>query len=106
MPTPELTPSESAPREPAAAVQSVDRALQVLEIIAGLGQAGVTEIAAELGVHKSTASRLVAALEARGYVEQVSERGKYRLGLTISRLSRAAGGHADLVKTSQTSATR
>jgi DNA-binding IclR family transcriptional regulator len=101
MPSPEPTPTERAPREPAAAVQSVDRALQVLEIIADLGQAGVTEIAAELGVHKSTASRLVAALEARGYVEQISERGKYRLGLAISRLSYAAGGHADLVKMSQ-----
>ncbi|AFM17831.1 transcriptional regulator [Mycolicibacterium chubuense NBB4] len=87
--------------EPPAAVQSVDRALQVLEIVAGLGQAGVTEIAGELGVHKSTASRLVAALESRGYVEQVSERGKYRLGFAIARLAHAAGGHVDLVKVSQ-----
>ncbi|MCK5755400.1 MAG: helix-turn-helix domain-containing protein, partial [Mycobacterium sp.] len=54
-----------------AAVQSVDRALQVLDILAELGNAGVTEIAAELGVHKSTVSRLVAVLEARGFVEQV-----------------------------------
>ncbi len=36
---------------PPAAVQSVDRALLVLEILAGMGQAGVTEIADELGVH-------------------------------------------------------
>ena len=49
--------------QPAAAVQSVDRALLVLEILANLGQAGVTEIAAELGVHKSTVSRLIAVLE-------------------------------------------
>ena len=52
-----------------------------------LGQAGVTEIAAELGVHKSTVSRLIAVLESRGYVEQVSERGKYRLGFAIARLA-------------------
>ena len=57
-----------------ASVQSVDRALLVLEILASLGQAGVTEIAAELGVHKSTVSRLIAVLESRGYVEQASER--------------------------------
>jgi len=37
-----------------AAVQSVDRALMVMEILAKLGAAGVTEIATELGVHKST----------------------------------------------------
>jgi hypothetical protein len=35
-----------------AAVQSVDRALLVLEILAGMGQAGVTEIAEEICVHK------------------------------------------------------
>ncbi|MCV7281027.1 IclR family transcriptional regulator [Mycolicibacterium flavescens] len=86
---------------PAAAVQSVDRALLVLEIIAAAGQAGVTEIAAELGVHKSTVSRLIAALEARGYVEQVTGRGKYRLGFSITRLARAGGAQLDLVKVSQ-----
>ncbi|RDH79298.1 IclR family transcriptional regulator [Mycolicibacterium moriokaense] len=84
-----------------AAVQSVDRALLVLEILASMGQAGVTEIAAELDVHKSTVSRLVAVLEARGYVEQVSERGKYRLGFSIARLARASSGHLDLAKLSQ-----
>jgi len=86
---------------PAAAVQSVDRALLVLEILAKLGQAGVTEIAAALGVHKSTVSRLVAVLESRGYVEQLSDRGKYRLGFSIARLARASSGHLDLAKLSQ-----
>src|SRR5258708_36294039 len=85
---------------PAAAVQSVDRALLVLEILAKLGQAGVTEIAAELGVHKSTVSRLIAVLESRGYVEQGSDRGKYRVGLSIGRLAPAERGHLDLGKRS------
>lgn len=92
---------DPAPGDPPAAVQSVDRALQVLEIVAGLGQAGVTEIAAELGVHKSTVSRLIAVLEKRGYVERVSERGKYRLGFAIPRLAHVAGGQIDLVKLGQ-----
>ncbi|TFV59499.1 IclR family transcriptional regulator [Mycobacterium sp. PS03-16] len=86
---------------PAAAVQSVDRALVVLEILAQTGQAGVTEIAAALDVHKSTASRLIAVLESRGYVEQVSGRGKYRLGFAIARLARASSGHLDLGRLSQ-----
>lgn len=86
---------------PAAAVQSVDRALLVLEILAKLGRAGVTEIANELGVHKSTVSRLIAVLESRGYVEQVSGRGKYRLGFSIARLARASSGQLDLGKVSQ-----
>jgi DNA-binding IclR family transcriptional regulator len=84
-----------------AAVQSVDRALLVMEILARLGQAGVTDIAAELGVHKSTVSRLIAVLEARGYVEQVSERGPYRLGFAITRLARASSGQLDLGRLSQ-----
>jgi DNA-binding IclR family transcriptional regulator len=77
-------------------VQSVDRAVTVLEILARQGDAGVTEIAAELGVHKSTASRLIGALEHRGLVDQVGERGKYRLGLGMVRLAGAAASRIDL----------
>lgn len=43
--------------------QSVDRALRILWLLNGLQQATVTEIAAELQVHKPTASRLLTALE-------------------------------------------
>lgn len=93
---------ESASREKSgAAVQSVDRALLVLEILAKLGTAGVTEIAAELGVHKSTVSRLVTVLESRGFVEQLSDRGKYRLGFTLVRLAGATSAQMDLAKESQ-----
>lgn len=77
-------------------MQSVDRALSVLEILAKRGVAGVTEIAGELGVHKSTASRLVAVLETRGFVEQLADRGKYRLGFGIARLAGALTGQRDL----------
>jgi IclR family acetate operon transcriptional repressor len=38
----------------------------ILEILAQRGESGVTEIAADLGVHKSTASRLMSALLNRG----------------------------------------
>ncbi|MGB3352742.1 MAG: IclR family transcriptional regulator [Mycobacterium sp.] len=88
-------------RDTPPAVQSVDRALQVLEILAETGQAGVTEIADQLGVHKSTVSRLIAALEARGFVVQVSERGKYQLGFAVTRLARAASAQLDMVKVGQ-----
>lgn len=79
-------------------VQSVDRALSILEDLARLGAAGVTEIAAELGVHKSTAFRLVATLEAHGLVEQTAERGKYRLGVGILRLAGATTARLDVVQ--------
>jgi DNA-binding IclR family transcriptional regulator len=69
-----------------AGVQSVDRALMIPEHLARSGEAGVTEIAAELGVRKSFAFRLVATLESHRLVEQTEGRGKDRLevGLTAA----------------------
>ncbi len=81
-----------------AGVQSVDRALAILEVLARFGEAGVTEIAAELGVHKSTAFRLMATLEAHRLVEQTSDRGRYRLGVGILRLAGATTARLDLVQ--------
>src|SRR3712207_9281985 len=81
---------ENGERGAVAAVQSVDRALSVLEILAAQGEAGVTDIAAELGVHKSTAFRLVAVLESRGLGEQLVDRGKDRLGFWGVTLAGAA----------------
>jgi DNA-binding IclR family transcriptional regulator len=82
----------------AAGVQSVDRALTIMAILARLGEAGVTEIAAELKVHKSTAFRLVATLESHGMVEQNEERGKYRLGVGVLRLAGATTARLDVVQ--------
>ncbi|MEU5322290.1 IclR family transcriptional regulator [Streptomyces sp. NPDC021056] len=79
-------------------VQSVDRAISVLEILALRGEAGVSEVAAQIDVHKSTAFRLLGALEARGLVEQTAERGKYRLGFGIVRLAGAVTGRLDVTQ--------
>jgi DNA-binding IclR family transcriptional regulator len=82
-------------------VQSVDRAVSVLEILAQRGEAGVSEVAAEIDVHKSTAFRLLGALESRGLVEQATERGKYRLGFGIVRLAGAVTGRIDVTQQSR-----
>jgi len=79
-------------------VQSVDRALYILELLARRGEAGVTELASDIGVHKSTVSRLLAALEDRELVEQAFERGKYRLGFGILRLANAVSGRLDVTR--------
>jgi DNA-binding IclR family transcriptional regulator len=83
------------------AVQSVDRALSILDILGRLGEAGVTEIATELAVHKSTASRLLAALAARDLVEQQADRGRYRLGLGLVRLAGKVTSNLDTVSRSR-----
>jgi DNA-binding IclR family transcriptional regulator len=88
-------------REDAGPVQSVDRAVAILEILARDGEAGVTEVARELGVHKSTASRLLAALDRRELVSQDTARGRFRLGVGLVRLAGAAGRSLDVVQESR-----
>lgn len=78
--------------EAVSGIQSVDRAVSVLEILARRGEVGVSDIAAEIGVHKSTAFRLLSTLETRDLVEQLQERGRYRLGFGILRLAGAIPG--------------
>ncbi len=79
------------------AVRSVDRAASLLLALGeSRGEAGVTELARRLGLHKSTASRLLATLEKRGLVEQDEESGKYRLGLIVIRLAERAERTLDL----------
>ncbi|MEU9113776.1 IclR family transcriptional regulator [Streptomyces sp. NPDC048483] len=88
--------AEKAAKGPVSAVRSVDRAVTVLEILARHGEAGVTEVADELGVHKSTAFRLLGVLENRGLVAQEQERGKYYLGAGVLRLAGAAAVRLDI----------
>ncbi|NRQ34259.1 IclR family transcriptional regulator [Nonomuraea sp. NN258] len=82
-------------------VQSVDRAIAILEILAREGATRVTDLAIELDVHKSTAFRLLAALEQGGLVEQSGDRGRYRLGFGVVRLAGAATAQLDLSRESR-----
>ncbi len=67
-------------------VQSIERAFGVLGALAG-GPAGVTEIAARLGLPKSTVARLLDALVREGAVEQVPDGTDYRLGPRVASLA-------------------
>ncbi len=101
--------AEDAPTAPgrgpasdvAGAVQSVDRALTILKLLAADGELGVSDIARLLDVHKSTASRLLGTLEAHGLAEQLPDRGRYRLGLGILRLAGATRSRLDVVRESR-----
>jgi len=84
-----------ASREPGS-FQSVDRAISALEHLARHPDAGVSAVAAAIGVHKSTASRLLAALQQRDLVEAGNERGHYRLGTGLLRLAAGVGGRLDV----------
>ncbi|MEV0166559.1 IclR family transcriptional regulator [Nonomuraea fuscirosea] len=67
-------------------VQSVERALDVLEALAEHGgEAALSEIAARTGLPYGTIHRLLRTLLARGYVRQESDR-RYALGGGLVRL--------------------
>ncbi|MFI5398811.1 MAG: IclR family transcriptional regulator [Candidatus Binatia bacterium] len=68
-------------------IQSVSHALDVLEQFTGEpDELGVTELSKRLKLHKNNVFRLLATLEARGYIEQNKATENYRLGLRCLRL--------------------
>jgi DNA-binding IclR family transcriptional regulator len=71
-------------------LKSVGSALDVLECFATDGELGVSDIARRLGVAKSTAHRLLQTLASRGFVEQDSHSGQYRLGMHVYELGSLA----------------
>lgn len=87
--------------ETVAPIQSVDRALHILEMLTEEPMLGTSEIARRLGVHRSTASRLLATLEGRNVVERLTDRGAYRLGLGILRMAYPVSTRFDLARDSQ-----
>lgn len=70
--------------------QSVERALSVLRtFISGRAEMRMSDMAKATGLSASTTSRLLATLEAAGFVEREPVSGLYRLGLDV--VSLAAG---------------
>ena len=68
-------------------IQSVSHALDVLEQFNGtVDEIGVTELSKRLKLHKNNVFRLLATLEARGYIEQNKVSENYRLGLRCLQL--------------------
>jgi IclR family transcriptional regulator, KDG regulon repressor len=68
-------------------IQSVSHALDVLEQFNGnVEEIGVTELSKRLKLHKNNVFRLLATLEARGYIQQNKLTENYRLGLRCLQL--------------------
>jgi IclR family acetate operon transcriptional repressor len=74
-------------------VQSVGRALTILQLIAQQGEATCSELGRALSVNRSTAFRILATLEARGMVVQDGARGSYRIGEGVIALAAGASRH-------------
>jgi DNA-binding IclR family transcriptional regulator len=69
-------------------VKSVSRALDIITLISlkktGLG---VTEIANQIDINKSSVYRILSTLVQYGYIEQDAETGKYKLGYKFLEIS-------------------
>ena len=82
--------TEARPRD--GGVQSVERALDILEFVSRAeGELGVSEIGDAVGLSAGTVHRLLATLSSRGYVYRNKETRRYALGLkalTMSTLTR------------------
>jgi IclR family transcriptional regulator, KDG regulon repressor len=80
-------------------IQSVAHSLDVLEQFVGeADELGVTELSKRLKLHKNNVFRLLATLEARGYIEQNRASENYRLGIKCLHLGRHYIEHMGFVR--------
>ncbi len=78
-------------------VQVLDRAFQILDLLSD-EKSGVAlmEIAQRLKLHKSTAHRLIMAMEVRRFVEKNTITSKYCLGSRLMELGLSAVSRLDV----------
>jgi DNA-binding IclR family transcriptional regulator len=69
-----------------------------MEMLSRRGWSGVTEVANELDIHKSTAYRLLTTLRDRGLVEQDAATEKYRLGFGLVLLASSVRADLDILR--------
>jgi DNA-binding IclR family transcriptional regulator len=75
----------------------LDRALGILEVLSAEGpDLSLGEVSEKLGLHKSTAHRLIMVLERYKLIERNSVNGRYRLGLKLFEFGTRAVSQLDL----------
>jgi IclR family KDG regulon transcriptional repressor len=80
-------------------IQSVTNALNLLEEFKGdRDELGVTELSNRLKLHKNNIFRLLATLEAKGYIEQNKATENYRLGVKTLELGQTFINQLGLVR--------
>ncbi len=85
------------PKRTRRSVQSVDRALDLIEaLVAAEGEVAITALATRTGLHVSTVHRLLATLLRRGYVRQNPETSRYYAGAKLATLSEGRSRFGEL----------
>ncbi len=87
---------------PAHGTTAIDRGADLLlRVLESEQPVALTDLASAAGLPKSTASRLVSALERRGLIEQDGERGRLRPGPAILRVAERSMLERSLVEMSR-----
>lgn len=95
-PTPRTT-SVSSARPARRSVQSVDRALDLLEaLVAAEGEISITALAGRTTLHVSTVHRLLTTLLRRGYVRQNPDTSRYFAGAKLAMLAEGRSRYNEL----------
>jgi IclR family KDG regulon transcriptional repressor len=76
-------------------MQSLERAMRILDSFAGR-ELGVSEVAREHGLTKSTAFRVLSTLKRTAHLQQDAETGRYRLGLRLLDLGQRVAAGLDV----------
>ena len=79
-------------------VQAVARTLRILEVLAAEGELGLTDLAARVGVHKSTLYRFMCTLCDLGYARRDPDTERFSLRLKIFEIGSSVYARLDLVK--------
>lgn len=83
-------------------VQSIERALVILEIVSDyIDGLGITEISNRVNLHKSTIHRLLSTLIYKGYIIQDPETLKYKTTLKLYELGYKKVAKADILTASK-----
>jgi IclR family transcriptional regulator, acetate operon repressor len=86
-----------AEQQDCAPVQSVARAIEIVKSFSWeRPERGVNELARELGLHKSTVSRLMMTLECGGLLARDPVTDRYRLGIDLIGLASQVISHLDV----------
>lgn len=95
--SPAAAPAGSAPAARGEGLSSVRNAARLLCAFTPADRdLGVSELAARLGLAKSTVHRLLTTLMVDGLVERDRQSGRYRLGLKLYELGAIVADHLDL----------
>jgi DNA-binding IclR family transcriptional regulator len=85
-----MDPSAADGRAGDGGLKSVATTLDLLDLFMTDDELGVTEVARQLGVAKSSAHRMLTTLVSRGFAEKDPETGRYRLGLHVHELGQVS----------------